>query len=337
MNWKYLKIGIIVIFSLALIIPSLLYISAVDWSKKHSTRVAALPLYTNAVHTGEYRLAANGLEFLVRVAGMQNDGPAIILLHGFPESSLMWQAFLEAAAAKGYRVLAFDQRGYSPFARPTKVEAYQIDHLVKDVVAVADQVGFDTFHLGGHDWGAGVGWKTVMDFPERIATWTAMSIPHIGVFSKGLLTHSEQQKRSAYMQKLRTPFLPEFLFQISQEKVAERMKDRWTPEQIAECLAIHKEHGATTAALNWYRAMATEKTAIAELLENPIQRPTLFIWGVQDPVVAPAIIPLQKPYIKAPYQELSLTTGHSLMQTKTDSVMMAIFGHLETFRSPFIQ
>jgi len=329
MNWKYLKIGIVVLFSLLLIVPIILYINAVDWSKKHSTRVAALPLYTNSVNTGEYRLGANGMEFLIRVAGMQNDGPAIILLHGFPESSLMWQPFLEAASAKGYRVVAFDQRGYSPGARPTNVEAYEIDHLVKDVIAVADQVGFDTFHLVGHDWGAGIGWKTVMDFPERILTWTAMSIPHIGVFSEGLINHPEQQKRSAYMQKLRTPFLPEFLFQISSKKnMAEKMKGRWTSEQLAEYLAIHKEHGATTAALNWYRAMATDKVAIDQLLEKPIERPTLFIWGIHDPVVAPSIIPLQKSHINAPYQELSLSTGHSLIQTKKDSVIHAILVHL---------
>ena len=58
------------------------------------------------------------MEFLVRVAGMQNEGPAVILLHGFPESSIMWQPLLDEAAKKGFRVLAFDQRGYSPNARP---------------------------------------------------------------------------------------------------------------------------------------------------------------------------------------------------------------------------
>jgi len=124
---------------------------------------------------------------------MQNEGQAVILLHGFPETSLVWQPLLNVAA-EGYHVSAFDQRGYSPFARPTEVEDYQMDHLVKDVLAVADKVGFDKFHLVGHDWGSGIGWKTVMDFPERVHTWTSMAIPHIGVFYESVLNHPKQQK-----------------------------------------------------------------------------------------------------------------------------------------------
>lgn len=328
MNWKYLKIGALVIVGLLLIIPTILYVNAFDWSKKHSTRVAALPTYTNSINTGEYRLAANDMEFLIRVAGMQNEGQAVILLHGFPESSLMWQPLLEKAASEGYRVLAFDQRGYSPFARPAKVADYQIDHLAADVLAVADQVGFDSFHLVGHDWGSGVGWKTVMDFPERIHTWTAMSIPHSGVFFDATQNHPEQQKRSAYMENFQTPFLPEFLFALNQKKAAEGLKGRWSPALIKECLAIQSEYGALTAALNWYRAMDLEKINGNDLKKD-ILRPTLFIWGKEDPVIAPEIIPLQKEFIKAPYQELSLATGHSLMQMKTDSVVQAILTHLK--------
>ena len=338
MNWKFIKIGTITIIGLLLIIPSLLYITAFDWSKKHQTRVAALPVFTKSIDSGEYRLAANDLEFLVRVAGMQNKGPAIILLHGFPESSLMWQPLLAQAAKEGYRVVAFDQRGYSPMARPTQVEDYQIDHLVKDVLAVADQVGFDTFHLVGHDWGAGVGWKTVMDFPERIHTWTAMSIPHTGIFFKSMLEHPEQQKRSAYISKFQLPFVPEFLFHLNQKKVANRMVGRWTTPQIAEYLAIHREYGATTAALNWYRAVDLEAGEGYASFEKPITRPTLFIWGTEDPVIAPAIIPLQKPYIHAPYKELSLKTGHSLIQLETEVVIKGILAHLNnesTLKSQF--
>ena len=329
MNWKYIKIALLVVLGLLIIIPSLMYITAIDWSKKHSTRVAALPLFDSTVNDGEYRLKANDLEFLIRVKGMKNKGSGVILLHGFPESSLMWQPLLDEAAAQGYRMLAFDQRGYSPDARPTEVSAYQIDNLVSDILAVADQVGFDTFHLVGHDWGAGVGWKTVMDFPERIHTWTAMAVPHSGVFFKALTNHPEQQKRSAYMKRLQMPFLPELLFHLNQKKVTDGLKGRWADEEIAECLAIQREYGALTAALNWYRAMNLEEISDNAFLEKDILRPTLYIWGTKDPVIARAIIPLQKPLIKAAYQEISLETGHSLIQSKTDTVVNAILNHFE--------
>jgi len=114
------------------------------------------------------------------------------------------------------------------------------------------------------------------------------------------------------MSKLKTPIIPEFLFQINQKKVLERMRDRWTTAQIKEYSAVHSEYGAISAALKWYRANDVSKIDINKLLEKSIQRPTLFIWGTEDEVIAPEIIPLQKPYIKASYQELSLTTGHPL-------------------------
>ena len=328
MNWKYLKIGFLICLVLVVLVPTVLYFSAFDWSKKHTTRIAALPYFDSIIDKGEYRLKANDLEFHIRVAGMQNDGPDLILLHGFPESSLMWQALLDEAALNGYRVLAFDQRGYSPEARPNDVGAYQVDHLVQDVLAVADKVGMDTFHLVGHDWGAAVGWKTVMDFPERIHTWTAMAIPHSGVFFDAVINHPEQQKRSAYIKRFQMPLLPEFLFILNQQKVANSLKGRWTDEQIAECLAIQSEYGALTAALNWYRATVTRYTS-TQAFNKKIVRPTLFIWGKKDPVVAPEIIPLQQAYMQAPYQELSLETGHSILQSKTDSVTQAILYHLK--------
>ena len=329
MNWKYIKIGALIVLGLLFVIPSVLYVNAIDWSKQHSTRVAALPLYTNSVGDGEYRLQANNLEFLVRVAGMQNDGPPVILLHGFPESSLMWQPLLDKAAVEGYRAIAFDQRGYSPMARPPKVEDYHIDCLVEDVLAVANQVGFDTFHLVGHDWGAGVGWKTVMDFPERIHTWTAMAIPHTAVFQEAVLNHPEQKKRSAYMKRFQLPFLPALLFHLNQKKVVDGLRGRWTEEQLAECMAIQREYGAVTAAFNWYRASKMDGKRVDQAFEKNILRPTLFIWGTADPVVVQDIIPLQKKYIQAPYQVLSVDAGHSLMQAKTDTILQSILTHFK--------
>jgi len=329
MNWKKVRIGCLSILGLIIIIPSLLYVMAIDWSKEHRTRVDALPVFTKEIDSGEFRIKANNFEFLIRAAGMQNDGPAIILLHGFPLSSIMWQSMLDAAAAKGYRVIAFDQRGYSPNARPSGKEAYQIDHLVQDVLAVANQVEFDTFHLVGHDWGAGVSWKTTMDFPERVHTLTTLAIPHIGVFFDAFLNHPEQKKRSSYIGSLQLPILPELIFQINKKKFVEKVEGIWTPEQITEYKSMHSEHGAFTAALNWYRAADFEQISRDKSFKKKVTRPTLFIWGSKDRVVAPDIIPQQSSYIDAPFQILQLESGHSLIQEKQDSVLNAIFSHID--------
>ncbi|HEX2119193.1 MAG TPA: alpha/beta fold hydrolase, partial [Acidimicrobiales bacterium] len=69
------------------------------------------------------------------------DGEVVLFLHGFPQSKEIWGPQLEALARAGYRAVAFDQRGYSPGARPAAAERYRIPHLVADVLAVADELG----------------------------------------------------------------------------------------------------------------------------------------------------------------------------------------------------
>ena len=189
---------------------------------------------------------------------------------------------------------------------PSGKDNYQIDYLVEDVLAIANEVGFEKFHLVGHDWGSGVGWKLTMDFPERVHTWSAMAIPHAGVFFQGIIEDPEQKKRSSYMNSLRMPILPEFLFQVFQDKFFEGVKGVWKAHEIAEYKAIHGEHGATTATLNWYRALDFDGIVSEETLSKIVIRPTLFIWGKSDPVIAPNLIPKQEAYIDAPYQNLPL-------------------------------
>ena len=105
---------IFVVLFITLVLPLTLYVGSLDWSRKHTKKVTSLPEFSTKADSGQYRLKANGFEFVLRVAGLQNTGQNLILLHGFPESSLMWQALLDQAAQAGYRVVAFDQRGYSP-------------------------------------------------------------------------------------------------------------------------------------------------------------------------------------------------------------------------------
>ena len=98
----------------------------------------------------------------------------------------MWELLIEPLAEAGYRVLAFDQRGYSPGARPKDESAYGIPHLVSDVVAVASSVGAQQFHLIGHDWGSAVGWTVTMTHPGKVLTWTGISIAHPTAFGEAL-------------------------------------------------------------------------------------------------------------------------------------------------------
>jgi pimeloyl-ACP methyl ester carboxylesterase len=115
------------------------------------------------------QIHARGLVFDALAAGPPT-GELVVLLHGFPQTSACWTPLLETLAVAGYRAVAPDQRGYSPKARPTTVQAYRMPELVADVVAIADRLGAARIHLVGHDWGGVVAWRLAGWHPGWTAT-----------------------------------------------------------------------------------------------------------------------------------------------------------------------
>src|SRR5205807_9057314 len=134
--------------------------------------------------------------FDARAAGPA-DGELVLLLHGFPQSSWEWRSQLSALGDAGYRAVAPDQRGYSPRARPDGVERYEVEHLVADVLAIADWLGGHRFHLVGHDWGAAVAWAVGGTHPERLHTLSIVSVPHPKAFAVELACNEDQQNKSS--------------------------------------------------------------------------------------------------------------------------------------------
>lgn len=327
-KWWKISLGLLL---LLLIIPVIVYLTKLDWSKHHSAQVAQLQELNSSAISGKYRVPIGDKEFLIRLAGWNNDGPTAILLHGFPESSVMWEPLMQNATDLGYRVLAFDQRGYSPGARPKGKENYHVDSLVQDVIGIADYLNIDTFHLVGHDWGSGVGWRTVMEHPDRVHTWTAMSVAHIGVFFDAVLNDPEQKEKSAYMLKLRWPILPELLAINFQNIIYAELEKRWgVAGHVDEYKAIQSEPGAMTAMLNWYRALDYEDPSVMEQINKKINRPTLFLWGNEDPIIAHHVVPLQAEYVDTTFQSVELDAGHSLMQEAEEEVINLIIEHWES-------
>jgi pimeloyl-ACP methyl ester carboxylesterase len=98
------------------------------------------------------RIAANGLSFHVALAGPEQ-GPLVLLLHGFPEFWYGWRHQADALAGAGYRVAMPDQRGYGDSDKPRGVRHYALDILADDVAAMALALGAERFVVVGHDWG----------------------------------------------------------------------------------------------------------------------------------------------------------------------------------------
>ena len=84
----------------------------------------------------------NGIDLYYTVQG-PNMGTAVLLLHGFPDSSALWGHQLPALAAAGFRVIAPDLRGFGRSARPEGVAQYKLEHAQADVVALLKHLHVD--------------------------------------------------------------------------------------------------------------------------------------------------------------------------------------------------
>jgi len=297
---------------------------SLDRDREHARATARLPRFDAFGGPALVRIPARGMEFRARLAG--DRGPGVILLHGFPATSAMYAPLLDAGARDGYRMVAFDQRGYSPGARPGGVDAYVVRELVDDVLAVADAVGFDTFHLVGHDWGSAVGWGVVASAPERVRSWTALSIPHPAAFTQALDSDRDQQARCSYIRLLQLPFVAETMFSFNGLAMLRNgVYQDMSSEERSEYLRVFAEPGALTGALNWYRAIAASRAQAPD--ETKVTRPTLFIWGNQDGSVGRGAVEAQRVYLAGPFREIELDAAHWLMETRAGEIVPEILAH----------
>ncbi|MER7892354.1 alpha/beta hydrolase [Micromonospora sp. NPDC094482] len=224
------------------------------------------------------RIDARGFTFDVRAGGPE-EGPPVLLLHGFPQHGGEFDDLTPALHAAGLRTYAPDQRGYSPGARPEAVEAYQLAELVADVVALLDALGVEAAHLVGHDWGAVVAWAVAAAHPGRIRTLTAVSVPHPAAMAYALAHDAQQKVRSSYMVLFRQPGKAEkVLLGLRAAALRRMLAGVGDEDRVAAYAEPMRAPGALTGALNWYRAMSRGDLAAV----GPVTVPTTFVWSDRD-------------------------------------------------------
>lgn len=259
------------------------------------------------------------------VAG-PSEGRPVLLLHGFPQTGLVWQRQIATLAAHGYRVVAPDQRGYSPGARPQRPEDYRMDLLVDDVVAITEELGWATFDLVGHDWGGAVGWWTAHAHPGRIRTLTVVSTPHPGALASALRTDQDQRDRSHYMIDWReTPGTEERMLAHDAQGLRQLYAGK-VPQNSAEAYVRHlSQPGALTAALNWYRAGRPDGAI------GVIEAPTLYVWSTEDIAFGPAAAQETGQWTNGPYRFETLQgISHWVPEEAPETLSRLLLEHLRT-------
>ena len=272
----------------------------------------------------------SGLTFTADVLG-PTGGPLVLLLHGFPESRHSWRAALPALAAAGYRVVAPDQRGYSPGARPDPADLsnYAFDRLVADVIEIAAAAGYDgkRFHLVGHDWGGQVSWGVAGKHPERLASLTILSRPHPSSFRRALLKEDGDQKhRSRHHRAFLDADTGKLLLADNARRLRDGLFGQGVPAAaLEEHLSVLGNPEALEAALAWYRS---NKGLAADI--GTIKVPTLYIWGDADATVGPDAAYGTGEFVGAAYaMEVLPNVGHFVMDQAPAKATDLMLAHLK--------
>ena len=243
---------------------------------------------------------SNGVTLNVALAG-DPARPAVILLHGFPESHRTWRDVAPRLEDDFFLVMP-DQRGFAGSDRPREVEAYRTDTLIDDIFALADALDVERFALVGHDWGGAIAWPAALRGDPRLTRLGIVNAPHPVIFQKSLVEDPEQRAASQYINAFRTPSFEKAIEAMGYDAFLEKtFRNHVDPGLIAEpekrrYIADWSQPGAMAAMLNWYRAgrMVVPPPGVTIPLPDWLLRPfpkvavpTLVVWGMKDAALLP--------------------------------------------------
>lgn len=233
------------------------------------------------------RITTSGADISLRVAG---SGPPLLLLHGYPQTHVMWHRVAPRLAER-YTVVLPDLRGYGDSAKPPAGEdhaGYSFRAMAADQVEVMRALGFQRFAVVGHDRGARVGHRLALDHPHAVARLALLDIaPTLDMYRR-----TDMGFATAYYHWffLIQPYdLPERLIGGDPDYYLEkkigawsRTEDAFHPEALAEYKRCFRDPATIHATCEDYRAAADIDLVHDEAdLDRKIDCAVLVLWGGQ--------------------------------------------------------
>lgn len=297
-----------------------------------------------------YFVDTNGIRMAVHEQG---DGPAVVLLHGFPELAFSWRHQLPALAAAGFRAIAPDQRGYGYTSVPPAVSDYRVDKLIGDIHGLLDALELGSATFVGHDWGALLLWQMAMLAPARIEKLIILNIPHY--------PRSDEDPISIWRRRYGNDFYivdfqdsneadlafardPAHFFDVTMRRnqITRERFDALPPETKVVSLvnALSKtNHGGErlltaaerayyasaftvsgfTGPINWYRNW-THNWQRLDGVDPIVRIPTLFIGADNDVLISPEHISGMKSLVPDLETHMLTHCGHWSQQEKPEEV-----------------
>ena len=245
-------------------------------------------------------------------------GKLVLLVHGWPENWVSWKNQISLISNLGYKVVAFNIRGYAGSYSPKKISSYSMKFFMEDILDIISFFKKKSAILIGHDWGAPICWNTAAYHKNKIDAVVGLSVPYI---KRGKISSIELWKKlykniffyQNYFQKINHPELEleknivntisKIYYWCSAEGYIDKVKTTtnldsglldgiplplnrlsWLkPSELNHVVNDFKKSGFI-GSLNRYRAQDLDWNELKELDYLKIPQPSIFIGGEYDPV-----------------------------------------------------
>jgi len=281
-------------------------------------------------------LAANGVEIHAAV-GPKRDAPALLLLHGYPQTHAIWHKVAPRLAER-FNVVAADLRGYGDSGKPaTSADhaPYSKREMAKDQVEVMRALGHEKFFLVGHDRGGRVSHRLAMDHPDAVVKMAVLDIaPTLAMYERTTMEFAAAYWHWFFL--IQPAFLPERMIGADpqfylQKKMGESLvRGVFAPEAWAEYVRCFTP-GAIHASCEDYRAAFTidlEHDRADRAAGRKVRAPLLALWGLHG-VVERCFAPLDEwRRVADDVRGGALPSGHYIPEEVPDLLLEALMGFL---------
>ena len=277
-------------------------------------------------------LHVNGQTIAFDITG---DGPPVLLLHGFPQTRAMW-ARIAPQLAGSHRVVAADLRGYGASSKPPDMADMSFRAMGQDMSLLMQALGFERFHLVGHDRGARVAHRMALDTPNQISSLTVMDI----VPTHHLLDQLSKEVAKAYYHWFflaqPAPF-PETMIGHDPDAYFERcllgfgkatLSD-FEPDMLAAYRTAWRDPDSIRAICHDYRAaIEIDFTHDAKDLQRKVDVPALVLFGADGAMALAMDVPATWADRLADMRHASIPGGHFFPDQSPDQTAAALLDFL---------
>jgi len=265
------------------------------------------------------------------------EGPLVLLFHGFPDIPRTFEAQLKALAQEGYHAVAPWLRGYSPSVLEGP---YDRIHLSDDMIALAEALGGGKkVALVGHDWGAVLGYSAVARAPERFTHFVAMAVPHPTATLENMSRSLRQVRRSWYALFFQLGKVADYAVERKDFALIEKLWRDWSPglqmptgylDELKGCLAE-----SLPAPIEYYRTQASLSPKrvrdIRAQGEQAITVPTLHLHGAYDGCMGFEMSEGEERFFRGRFEKHAVPgAGHFLQLDQPDEVSARILAWLRS-------